>query len=966
MSFFFPPLFADTVAPAQHEEQFVWRRVTEPVHLWGKDVDGSIYWGVVGLVLVLGLAYVIWMYVRDSRSVGWGWASFLGVLRCGVYALLAWIFMLPAIETYEKTETYARVLVLFDVSGSMQTKDLAAPGDRLARPVSADAVLSRQDNVISLLTNKQIAFLKRLRDRNPVVLYRFGQQLDPGARAFEAAKDWGKGQWQSWLRPSENVAIPDGLSPEEKADFEQLDAQGRVRFIAAKKTLYAGLVTGTNLYESVLAALNRESNSRLQGIILVSDGRNTEFSQQKLDEVKRLAKRREVPIFTVGVGVERLPVEIMDPVVQAPTQVWPEDKFPIRVDVDAKNMPGHDIPVRLAIYKPNADPKKDKPAYEIEQKGTFSKDTTQPHAQVEFIIDPAQMPPELLKADSANGKPELADGTYKVMARILRDPLETDDKAVHASDPASINVQRRPLRVLLFAQGPTRDYQFLRTLLAREHEKGRAELSIRLQLASQDVVQDVEANRLLKRFPGTFHDVKDGGEDPYDNLAQYDVIIAFDPDWTELSAEQAQLLERWVSSHFGGLVVVAGPINTFQLTNPANFPALKPVADLFPVVLDDSRVHMGLDDRSSSEPFRLNFPGVNREMDFLKLNEDDPDPLAGWDEFFTDKKRSEGGDTAPLLRGFYSYYPVRDKKPAATVVATYTDPRARLSNGQEQPWMAYMPYGNGKVFYISSGEIWRLRQYHEAYHERFWTKLAHFLGSGNIGRLTTQGDIYMAPTFKAGGYVSYSAHLFGRDMRPLDGRGEAPRPDLSVLPPGVIKPKLEPMRYKQGSEGWFEGRFIAPAEGRYELSLLVPGTSVTLTKAFVVKEANPEKDNTMPDFAALKDLASDAAPVLRRVKDLDRKALHDALLQSNRPESPGEPTQELKLYFGRDNAAAIPNGMIADPRPLRTRGQDRDLWDNGWTLDDAKPRPHVLSWAMVAIIGLLSVEWLTRKLLKLA
>ena len=45
-----------------------------------------------------------------------------------------------------------------------------------------------------------------------------------------------------------------------------------------------------------------------------------------------------------------------------------------------------------------------------------------------------------------------------------------------------------------------------------------------------------------------------------------------------------------------------------------------------------------------------------------------------------------------------------------------------------------------------------------------------------------------------------------------------------------------------------------------------------------------------------------------------------------------------------------------------------DLWDDGWTVMEREPpeEPIKLPYVMTAIIGLLCVEWLTRKLLRLA
>src|SRR5207302_2446689 len=105
--------------------------------------------------------------------------------------------------------------------------------------------------------------------------------------------------------------------------------------------------------------------------------------------------------------------------------------------------------------------------------------------------------------------------------------------------------------------------------------------------------------------------------DKYDNLNEYDLVIALDPDWTQLLPEHALLLERWVEAG-GGLIVVGGPIHTFQLTRSVNYEKLKPLLDLYPVILEDSRLQgLGIE-RSTTDPWRLNFPGATSEMEFLK------------------------------------------------------------------------------------------------------------------------------------------------------------------------------------------------------------------------------------------------------------------------------------------------------------------------------------------------------------
>src|SRR5205807_8806886 len=147
-------------------------------------------------------------------------------------------------------------------------------------------------------------------------------------------------------------------------------------------------------------------------------------------------------------------------------------------------------------------------------------------------------------ATTPNKKAELEEGDYVFQARVPKDKREAYVPKEHTSDKATVHVIKKPLRVLLFAGGPTRDYQFVRTMLVREVDAKRAELSIFLQTQRDGVVQDVAAERFLKYFPNRLGedaaDVKT--EDRYYNLSQYDLIVAFDPNWNVLQPEQMTAL----------------------------------------------------------------------------------------------------------------------------------------------------------------------------------------------------------------------------------------------------------------------------------------------------------------------------------------------------------------------------------------------------------------------------------------
>jgi hypothetical protein len=925
------------------EKEFVLRRLTEALNLGGKEYDGRWWLALAIPLLILALVYVVWMYRRDSQSVGWRWASFLGLLRSAVYLVLGAIFLLPAEQVWDKSTNKSKVVLLLDVSGSMGNKD-----DLPTEAVPIEKMLTRQDKVIRFLSDAQLDFLRRLQKKNPITAYRFGSVVDEESQVFADGRFDPAGEWTKWLKPEPRIALPEGPEDEEKQKLRK------------KAELHALLVNGTNLGDALLSVINRESNNMLQGIIVVSDGRSTAFSTQTFDEVRARAHKSQVPIFAIAIGEYREPVNIHITGVGVPDTVRPDDRFPIRVEIDGEGKADQEAEVHLDIYKPETE----QPTHVLTATARF-KPGEPPHAQAEFQLDPATLPDELKQTDPASGKPELLEGKWKFVARVDKDKREVYVPKEHVSDPEYVNILKKPLRVLLFAGGPAREYQFLRSLLVREMDQKRAEVSIYLQNAKPDIVQDVPNDRLLRDFPNAIRDVNDPNEKPddkYYNLMQYDVILAFDPDWTRLEPEQLATLETWIQRHDGGLVFLAGPVNTFQLTRGINADKVKALLELLPVLLEDNRIQEI--DRSTTDPWRLNFPGATSDMEFLKLNEDVKDPLSGWEEFFTGRKPGEeGGRELPVRRGFYDFYPVREVKPSATVVATFTDPRARMKDSREQPFLVTMPYGGGKVIYVSSAETWRLRQCQESFHERFWTKLLRFASSGGQGGRKNRGAIVMGKTFTANHFVPLDARLLGRDMAPLP---KTEHPKVTIKGPAGA-PALAPIELQPkpsaGSdwEGWFSGRFLVSAPGTYELQLPIPGTTDTLTSKFMVKESNPELDNTKPDFGQLRQVASAAGDhVLRRVPDEVRGKLKPELERTN---STLGADGDLRLFFDLKAADMIPECMDAEQRIQKSRGPIKDLWDYGWEFGNP---PMKISLALVLVIGLLSVEWLTRKLLKLA
>src|SRR5262249_9686160 len=151
-------------------------------------------------VLAVAFFYVGWMYLKDSRGVGPWWASLLGLLRSCVYVLLAFVFLLPSRQTFIETRSQGKVLVLFDVSGSMQTSDEQSTG-------GPERLQTRIEKVYELLADPKARFLQRLEEKNPVLAYRFGASLDDKYLLFQDGRAWTREERENPERDAEGAVV---------------------------------------------------------------------------------------------------------------------------------------------------------------------------------------------------------------------------------------------------------------------------------------------------------------------------------------------------------------------------------------------------------------------------------------------------------------------------------------------------------------------------------------------------------------------------------------------------------------------------------------------------------------------------------------------------------------------------------------------------------------------------------------
>jgi hypothetical protein len=619
----------------------------------------------------------------------------------------------------------------------------------------------------------------------------------------------------------------------------------------------------TRLGQALKQLIAEEGATPVSAIVVISDGgQNAGVAPQSVIEAARAA---QIPVHAVGVGSDRQPKNIRVADFVAPTRAYPGDAFTVTGYVQAQGLSGRAAKVEL--YSRDASDKSGPGVLEESRRVTLG-------------VDGEMLPVKFELKPEAVGR-----RTYRLQIERLREDLNVNDNR----QEADVEIVDRKTRVLLLAGGPTREYQFLRNQLRRDKD---VTVDVLLQSAQPGISQG--ANEILFDFPST-----------KDDLYKYDAVVAFDPDWNALSAEQVKLLESWVAEEAGGLIAVAGPIYTDSWVRN---PAMAAVRNLYPVEFYKRFTLLNDAEYGSTTPWPIEFTREGLEAEFLWIDDARGQSQLAWESF----------------PGVYGYFSVKGPKPGATVYGRYSDPEAAL--GDELPvYFAGHFYGSGRVFYLGSGEMWRLRAVDPAYFEQFYTKLIRHASQGRLLRGSKQGALLVErDRYLLGNTVVVRAQLSDAQHEPLDLPAvnlQVTRPDSTIQ---TVVLKADPAR-----KGMYGGQFTVLQEGAFRLDLPVPETiDDQLTRRIQVKVPDLERENP------------------RR---------NDALLS------------EIALGTGGRYYIGLPAALGAgESPPLVAQLRDRT---ETTILSGAPNRgfeKQLMTWLLGVICGALCLEWLVRRLNKLA
>lgn len=613
----------------------------------------------------------------------------------------------------------------------------------------------------------------------------------------------------------------------------------------------------TRLGESLLELIRSISGNSLSGIVVVTDG----ASNSGIDPGKAIeaAKELKARLIAVGVGSTRQPVNIQIASVQAPSDVHVGDAFEISAFVQAQGLAGQNAIVEL-LGRPE------------ESEADASKLGTK-----EIILADDGLPVRVSFEQLEN-----VAGTWEYFIRV-----RSDQKIIELSEGdnerrKSISVVDRKTRVLVVAGGPMRDYQFVRNMLYRH---SAIQTDVWLQTADAAGAVSQEANKILTSFP-----------ESKEELFDYDVIVGFDPDWNRLSPEQINLVSEWVFAQAGGLVVVAGDVYSASVASDAK---LEKIRELYPIVLNRFVSDSG-GSRTVIQSWPFEFTREGREAGFLQITDEQVSSAEVWKEF----------------QGVYSAYPTSGAKAGATVYAYFSDPRTQSASGLPV-LLASQYYGAGRVIYLGSPEMWRMRSIDEVYYDRFWTKSIREAGQARLKRGNNRGALLLERNqFVLGQTVRVRAQLTDPQFDPLVAESVL----AEIFDPNG-RPMIPPVRLQRDSNrtGQFVGSFRVSSPGVWRIDVPIPQSGDQLSEKIDVVLPNLETDNARQNAQLLRLIAEDTGGA----------------------------------YFPLSEAAT------EVPKRLPNRGEEFQIDQQLKTLWDRQ-------WLMYLLIGLLSVEWLTRKLLKLA
>ncbi len=444
------------------------------------------------LFAILTVAFVLFVYFHEAGNVGRRLRMALAAMRLSAIAIL--LFMIAEFVLSLERTGLPYVIVAVDDSASMgivdryRDEELASKLKQWLAHAEIEGPVSRINVAKAILLDNNAALLRKMKSRYKLRFY----FISNTARAVE--------------EPLASIVktLPD------------TEATGQA----------------TRLGQGLRSILSDLRGSPPAAIVLLTDGITTDGPS--LSEAALEARRRGVPLFTVGIGDEHPLRDLAVEDLLVDEVVFVDDIVQFEFKLVATGFEGRDVVVQLK-----------------------RQGESQPLAQTTVHIETDGEPQTVQLAH----RPE-AVGEFEYVVEV--EPLADEATAANNSARRVVSVRKEQIRVLLVQAYPSFEFRYLKNLLDRDKT---IDLHTVLQEADPEYAQ-VDQTALVT-FPVR-----------RDDLFGYDTVIFGDVNPSFLSTSDLRHLAEFVMHKGGSMIFIAGPRYTPLAYRDT------PLAPLMPVDLE--------------------------------------------------------------------------------------------------------------------------------------------------------------------------------------------------------------------------------------------------------------------------------------------------------------------------------------------------------------------------------------------
>jgi len=263
-------------------------------------------------------------------------------------------------------------------------------------------------------------------------------------------------------------------------------------------------------------------------------------------------------------------------------------------------------------------------------------------------------------------------------------------------------------------------------------------------------------------------------------------------------------------------------------------------------------------------------------------------------------------------------------------------------SGKQPIYLATQFYGAGRVAFQAGGEFWRLREVGEEYFDTYYTKMIRWAGQGRLLRDSDRGILLLDKQQAImGEQVMVRAVLRDAQFQPTllpDAKAKLLEPS-GRSSPLVLTPIPDPSQ-----PGVYVGQFFTKATGTYEVQLPVGGLAdqQLLTQQVTVRVPALEIQRPQRNDPMLGELASRTG------------GKYWIGMESLGLAASAKPTQSTELGSPETASSLVQSIESRDQTNFLPGSPDREF------------QQRLMGILMAWIVGCLSLEWLIRRLSKLA